>query len=223
MVMTSPPRTVVDCFRKLRLGDAVAIADRALREGLVTPDELVAVFQAQHRWPGSAGSRQALPLVDPRRENWFESASAMALHAAGVPLATPQVEVFSDDGEFLGRVDFLWAEAGVIGEADGEGKLLGTVDEALDRSPDAVARRVVAMGQRSTRLRETGFEVFHWIPRELRDGADLVVRRYLAARRRAQPGRVQATLRCACCKDELAACRWRERITLPPTLYAGGA
>lgn len=223
IVITSAPRTVLDCCRKLRLGDAVAIADHALREGLVTVDELLAEFQGQFRWPGSARSRLALPLVDPRRENWFESTSAVALYSAGVPLATPQVEVLSDGGKFLGRVDFLWQDAGVIGEADGEGKLLGTIDDALDESPAAVSRRVIALGQRSTRLREAGFEVFHWVPRDLRSDGDPVVQRYRAARLSAQPGRVRARLRCACCKSDLSACKWRERITLPSTLSAGGA
>jgi hypothetical protein len=143
-----------------------------------------------------------------------------------VPLGTPQVEVFAISGQFLGRVDVLWAEAGVIGEADGAGKLLGEFDEQEEASsPERVARRVIALGERSTRLREAGFEVFHWTPAELLGDSWAVARRYFEAARRARPERVSAVWRCACCQRDLASCRWATRITLrpPSTLYASGA
>jgi hypothetical protein len=224
--VTTVARTVVDCCRELRTPHAVAIADAALRAGSVTTAELVSMFAFQHRWPGASRSRGALPLVDPRRENWFESASAALLHRDGVPLGTPQVEVFAVSGELLGRVDFLWAEVGVIGEADGSGKLLGEFDEEEQaHSPERVARRVIALGERSTRLREAGFEVFHWTPAELLRDSWVVARRYFDAARRARPDRVNALWRCACCKRDLTSCRWATRITLrpPATLYAAGA
>lgn len=224
--VTTAARTVLDCCRELRARDALAIADAALRSDLCSARELGAMFRFQHRWPGASGSRHVLPLADPRRENWFESASAALLHAEGVPLAIPQVEVSSSSGDFLGRVDFLWLAAGVIGEADGAGKLLGDFDEGEDaRGPQAVARRVIAMGERSARFREAGFEVVHWTPTELMHDAWSVARRYFDAARRADPRRISARLRCGCCRQELESCRWAHQIVLPQpsTLYAAGA
>jgi hypothetical protein len=221
--VTTPARTVVDCCRELRAGDAVAVADAALRSGLVTEDELLAMFRFQHRWPGSGGTRRALPLLDPRRENWFESFSATALHEHGVPLAVPQVNVYSPAGGFLGRVDFLWEGDGVIGEADGVGKLLGEFSPDEDgRTVDEVSRRVVALGERSTRLRELGFEIFHWNPTEMLTDPWPIALRYFDAVRRARPERITAVLRCVCCAGDLKDCRWRDRLYLPPptTMYA---
>jgi hypothetical protein len=224
--VTSTARTVLDCCRELAPRDALAMADAALRLGTSDARDLVTMFRFQHRWPGASGSRSVLPLADPRRENWFESASAALLHSEGVPLATPQVEVSSETGEFLGRVDFLWLEAGVVGEADGAGKLLGDFDgREQGRRPEEVARRVIAMGERSTRLREVGFEVFHWTPSEIMRDAWSVARRYFEAARRADPHRIRAQLRCACCRLDLDSCRWASRIFLPTrsTVYAVGA
>lgn len=224
--VTTAARTVLDCCRELPARDALAVADAALRADMTTAEDLLSVFRFQHRWPGAAGSRQVLTLADPRRENWFESASAALLHREGVPLATPQVEVHSDAGELLGRVDFLWPQAGVIGEADGAGKLLGQFDDR-EEAGDAheVARRVIALGERSSRLREAGFEVIHWNPSELMSDAWLVARRYFEAARRAGSRRVTARLRCACCRQDLEECRWAARIDVPTpsTLFAAGA
>ena len=62
----------------------------------------------------------------------------------GSPGAVPQVVVHDSHGIFLGRVDGYWPDLGVVGEADGRGKYLGDVEPGLDRSPRAVAQRVLA-------------------------------------------------------------------------------
>jgi hypothetical protein len=218
--LTTAARTVLDCFRSLPVADAVAIADAALRTGCAAVEDLLAHLDTQRRWPGTKRSGTGLALVDPRRESWFESASATAFHRLGIEQPTPQVEVYALAGRFLGRVDFLWVELGVIGEADGYGKLLGGLDD--DRSPDAVAQRVIALGERSMRLREVGFEVFHWSPSDLYGPVPPVGRRFLAATRRAQPDRVRAVLVCACCRVEVADCAWRSRLPLQ-TSYSPGS
>jgi hypothetical protein len=165
--VTSPARTVVDCMRSLHIGDAVAIADAALRRGLTSLLEIEDVMDVQHRWPRLGRAHSALPIVDPRRENWLESFSAVSLHQRGIPLATPQVSVFAFDGTFVARVDALWEDYGIVGEADGAGKYLGDFDPRGDRSAEAVARRVMAAGVRETRLRDLGFGVVRWEPDEV--------------------------------------------------------
>jgi hypothetical protein len=190
LVLTGVERTVVDCCRKLHVTEAVAIADAALRSQMTMPKQLVEACHAQHRWPGVAAARRALESVDARRETWLESVSAVAMHLADVPFGVPQVEVLTWEGEFLGRVDFLWLETGVIGEADGYGKLLGTVEPSSDESLTAVARRVIALGERSARLTEAGFGVFHWSPVDLRNqGATLTLRYYAPREEPSRGGR----------------------------------
>ena len=195
LLVTSPARTVVDCFRSLRLGDAVAIGDAALRRGLTSLLEVEDVLDVQRRWPFLGKAWHGIPLLDPRRENWLESYSAAALFLVDIPLATPQVSVFTSDGRFVARVDALWEEEGIIGEADGVGKYLGDFDEHGDRSSQAVARRVVESGARESRLRDLGFEVVRWDPGEITRSPGAMADRWLAARARQDPRRIRARLR----------------------------
>ena len=195
LLVTSPARTVVDCFRSLRLGDAVAIGDAALRGGLTSLLEIEDVLDVQHRWPFLGRARDGIPLLDGGRENWLESYSAAALYREGIPLATPQVSVFTGDGRFVARVDALWEYAGIVGEADGAGKYLGEFDDRGDRSGDAVARRVIQAGVRESRLRELGFAVVRWDPGEITRSPGAVADRWFAARARHDPARIRARVR----------------------------
>ena len=193
--VTSPARTVVDCLRSLRSGDALAVADAALRRGLTSLLEIEDVMDVQYRWPFVGRAHTLLPLLDPRRENWLESYSAARLAESGVPPATPQVEVFDADGRFVARVDALWEEAAVVGEADGAGKYLGDFDASGDRSPGAVARRVIAAGARESRLRELGLAIVRWDPDEIVRRPLEVARRVRLAQSRQELGRVRAFIR----------------------------
>ena len=193
--VTSPARTVLDCFRTLPCGDALAIADAAFRHGLLDTVHLEDALDVMHRWPYLERAHRGIPLIDPRRENWLESYSAAELVAQGVPLATPQVTVYATDGTFVARVDALWERHGVIGEADGAGKYLGDFDSFGDRSPEAVARRVIAAGVRESRLRDLGFGVVRWDPREVATAPSLVARRFAAACASTEVGRIRALIR----------------------------
>ena len=205
--LTAPARSVVDCLRQLWLPDGVAIGDAALRRELVEPHELRAMRLEQRRWQQVTRVDAALPLLDPRRENWLESASAVLLHGSGVPLPIPQVEVFDEWGQFLARVDAYWPHAGVVGEADGRGKYLDD-ETGGDLPVRDVATRVVASAARESRLRDVGLEVFRWEPHEVVHTPDAVARRFHAASRRADPSRVQAVLRCSCCRAALTQCEF---------------
>jgi hypothetical protein len=203
--LTTPGRTVADCLRQLHLADGVAVADAALRQGLVSLGGLAALRREQRRWQGVTRTDAALPLLDPRRENWLESASAAVLGEWGLPLAVPQVEVLDERGDFLGRVDAYWEEAGVVGEADGRGKYLED-DNGSSLPARAVAERLVASAARESRLRDIGLEVIRWDPSEVVRTPELVARRYHAARRRGDPARVRGLVRCACCRLPLTHC-----------------
>lgn len=60
-------------------------------------------------------------FADGRAENAFESISRLAFRTLGLPVPEPQVEVWVGSHR-LARVDFLWREHLVVGEADGKKK-----------------------------------------------------------------------------------------------------
>ena len=99
----------------------------ALRGGATDFLAVEASLDGMRRWRGRPKANAALRLVDPRRESWLESFSFVVLHGLGIDLPTPQVEVFDEWGQFVGRVDGMWIAEGTVAEADGQGKyLLGT-------------------------------------------------------------------------------------------------
>ena len=147
-LMTTPARTWVDVARTSDLADALSAGDSVLRNTSVTLDELRAALE---RHPAKRGLRkveQALPLLNPLRENPLESMSFAFFAATGLPLPECQVEIW-DDESFVGRVDFLWREYAVIGEADGRGKY---------HDPNVL----YAEKRREGRLRALGFIVVRW-------------------------------------------------------------
>jgi very-short-patch-repair endonuclease len=161
---TTSTRTVTDCLRHLPPEDAVAIADAALRAGLVTREELAAAVE-QHRWPRAAAASALLPLLDGRRESALESRSAVVLHRHQVPAPEVQVRVLDDRGRFVARVDTLWEDQGVVGEADGLVKYAGA-------SP---VRAVAEEKQREARLQALGLVVVRWTAEQLDGDPPLVV------------------------------------------------
>jgi hypothetical protein len=160
----------------------------------------------QRRWPGSLRTERVLHLLDPRREGWLESWSAAAFHRMELPRWIPQVVVRDAHDRFLGRVDGYWPGLGVVAEADGRGKYLGDVDPALDRSPDAVAQRVLASGQREVALRSCGLGVVRWTTEEITRQQLRVSARWRAEVQRTDPRGIRATLTCSCCQLPVTSC-----------------
>jgi len=186
--VTSVARTVIDCLRELPLPDAVAIADAALRRGLIVEAELSAVRQEQRGWPFITAADTGLRLLDPLRETWFESWSFIRLWQLGVDLPESQVSVHDHRGRFLGRVDGLWRDDATVAEADGLGKYLGQFDPD-GPSAEAAARTVVAEKAREDRMRDCGLEVVRWdLADLLRDPAN-VADHVANARKRGDPRR----------------------------------
>lgn len=206
MRRTVAARTVVDSARHLSLGDGLAIADAAVRAGATTAEAVRDLREFERRWPGSLRTEQVLRLLDPRREGWLESWSAAAFHRMELPRWIPQVNVHDAHDRFLGRVDGYWPELGVAAEADGRGKYLGDVDPALDRSPDAVAERVLAAGEREVGLRATGLGVVRWTTDEITRHQLRVNARWLGEVRRTDPRGIRATLTCSCCQVPVTSC-----------------
>ena len=206
-----PTRTVLDCIRDMAPGDALAVLDAALRTRVTSGRQLVEMRRHQRRWPGVAGADAILRLGDGRRESWLESSSAWLMASWEVPPGIPQVVVCDARGRFIGRVDILWPELGVVGEADGQAKyLMGARDAGLS-DEELSSRRMHAQDVREERLRGLGLEVFRWGVAQLTDPVELRSR-FFAALARADPGAVTGRFSCSCCARQLAGCGSPTRI-----------
>jgi hypothetical protein len=115
--VTSPLRTVLDCSAVLSIGDAVVVADSALRAGLVGWGELRA---AASRTTGrnAAKVRKVVSLTDPRSASVLEFLLRVLLVLAGLPPDESQF-VIRDGRTFVARVDLVYHRARLVVEADG--------------------------------------------------------------------------------------------------------
>jgi very-short-patch-repair endonuclease len=186
LLVTTPPRTAVDVAADHPLPEALITLDsaarRILRERVGSRRvrdhnrnarllesvrgefiEAMAVAATLHT---RAALRGIVPLVDPRRESALESLSYGEMVRVGFPLPQLQVPVTTPEG--LAFPDFLWAEARVIGEADGKGKY-------TDR--DALLREK----RRQELLEEMGFRVIRWSWEQMRLRPAKVLHRIEAA------------------------------------------
>jgi hypothetical protein len=141
-------RTVVDIGRERGVDGGLVAADAALAKQLVTPADLRAVVRECEGWPGMRAATEAVEFADARSESPLESISRRRMAQCGVPRPRLQVRLAARMGGLLGRVDFYWDEAGVVGEADGMTKYVGDValreeklrQERLERSGLIVVR-----------------------------------------------------------------------------------
>jgi len=191
----APARTVADCLRTMHPANGVAVADQAVRSCATTLRDVRRVIDTERRWRGRPRAVAAVGLVDPRRETWLEAYSFITLHAMGIDLPTPQVEVFDEWGRFIARVDGLWISSGVVGEADGRGKYLMGLAEDDGASGRAAALRVVEEKNREDSLRGLGLEVVRWDTSQIRHQPLEVARRIELARKRGDLGRFSGRLR----------------------------
>ena len=153
--VTTPSRTWVDLARTRPLADALAAGDAALRDQLCSPEQLAAAVEGVSGLRGCRAVARALALLSPLRESPLESASYADFVDWGTPLPEMQVTIHDDDG-FVGRVDFLWRDARVIGECDG----------AMKYESRGV---LIAERHREQRLRDLGYTVVRWTWDELRN------------------------------------------------------
>jgi hypothetical protein len=160
--VTSLTRTIVDIGREHGVGAALVSADAALHQRLTTQTFLRDQVSDCAGWPGVRAARQAIECTDARAESPLESSSRLKLDGL-VPPPEIQASVHARDG-FLGRVDFLWPDCGVVGEADGLQK--------YDAEPEALREEKL----RQERLEAVGLIVVRWGFRDLEDVGALVAR-----------------------------------------------
>lgn len=163
-LVTSPARTVLDVARTASLADALSVGDRAIRTGLVTAAELAERLSLLHDRPGTRRAALALAHLDGARESSLESLSFAHFVQWGIPLPEVQVVIELGTGR-IARVDFLWRDYGLIGEADGAIKYTNGHDLLLQ-------------GQREALLRDLGYIIIRWTWADVVSGA--LLRRLVA-------------------------------------------
>jgi very-short-patch-repair endonuclease len=114
--VTIPTRTVLDCIRTLPLGEALAVADSALRQRILDLDDLFAAAK-RLRGPHSRRIQEVVGLADGRAESVLESALRAILIEAGIDGFEPQHAV--RDRDFSARLDLGHPELRIGLEADG--------------------------------------------------------------------------------------------------------
>lgn len=172
--------------RALALPEALVPLDASTAmAGCRTPEEAAQLLGGLRRYfthcPGIRAVDEYRELVDPRAESPFESWSRGHIVSAGLPMPDIQRQVQGADGR-LYRVDFLWEEYGVIGEADGLAK--------YGADPTAIRRAHAEELQRQRALEAAGWIVVRWTWDELAKNPERVIARIDAALQRARSRRL---------------------------------
>lgn len=116
--VTSTVRTVVDLSRTLPHPHAVAAADSALHQRLVTSAELLEAAAALAPAAGRPQVRQVVTRADGRSESVLETLCRLLLEDAGLrPFETQYV--VRAGRRTVGRVDFAWPDQRLVVEVDG--------------------------------------------------------------------------------------------------------
>jgi very-short-patch-repair endonuclease len=156
--VTSIARTWFDIARHHSLADSLALGDAALRRGDVSRNDLLRVMAHSVARRGTRRARVAAGHLDAARESVLESASWAYFVEHGLPLPRLQVELRTDGGRFVARVDVLWDQARLVGECDGRLKY-------------AVADDLYREKRREDEIRALGYGVIRWGMADLRSPA----------------------------------------------------
>lgn len=116
---TAPARTVADLLRTLDRASAVSVADSALHQKLLAPDDLVHVQRLMARRTGAAIGRSRVSLLDARAESPLETRTRLICVDAGLAPEALQYQVLDGSGAVVARADLAWPSRFVIVEADG--------------------------------------------------------------------------------------------------------
>jgi hypothetical protein len=161
ILCTSAARTALDVARGRALPESLVVLDAAARTA--GTDALVSAYERLGGHKGLRALASAVSLADPRSESPLESASRGVMISAGLPVPDLQVWVRDRSGRDH-RVDFLWPDRGVVGEADGWDKYAAMEDLRAEK-------------RREDALRDAGFVVVRWTSDELWRTPRLVVER----------------------------------------------
>jgi very-short-patch-repair endonuclease len=146
VLLTKPPRTVIDIARTSTFQQGVVVADSALRNEATHTQELREMAAECRRWPGIERALQVAEFADPGAESVLESCARVVFRDHGLPL--PQLQTPLCGQKY--RADFCWPGQMVIVEMDG-----------LAKYADNAGMKVAAQTKRDNDLRRLGYEVIH--------------------------------------------------------------
>lgn len=164
LLVTSVARTVADlAARTSLLGDVVA-ADAALSDGASGERPPLAerwdIVNSAETIPDEDSRARALAVAgfaDGRAESPLESASRVCMALAGAP--PPQLQATVEDLlGFRARLDFVWPEQLIAGEADGASKYR----DAAQRRGRTPAEVFADQAGRERLVRASGLSVIRW-------------------------------------------------------------
>lgn len=176
--LTSLARTVADVCRTASFEASVVVGDAALHTAVVSPEEVTDAAAYAAGRPGYPAALRALSFLDGRSESVGESRSRVVVASLSLPTPDLQASLLDVDGLLMGRVDFLFAEAGVVGEFDGKVKYGKYLRDGQDPGDAVFAEK-----QREDRIRDAGWEVARWTWRDL-DTPDVIGTRIRRAMQR---------------------------------------
>ncbi|WP_144760147.1 hypothetical protein [Curtobacterium sp. 9128] len=117
--VSGPARCWFECASILTVEELVVLGDFFVGpSALATIDDLAAAITRNAR--AAVTARAALGRVRAGAESPMETRMRLSVVDAGFPEPEVNVDVFDDDGQFLGRVDLAWPESRIALEYDGE-------------------------------------------------------------------------------------------------------
>lgn len=149
--VTTLARTLADLALDHSIEVSVPLISQALRSGSADLHDI-----EQRLVKGQRGRRRAqlaLTLSDADYESPSEAFCAVKFYRHSITGMVPQVDAFTDAGEFIGRNDFRHEKAPVVVEVHGVGKFY-----LNPKGPDEAAKR---NHQRNMNLLNAGFTVFN--------------------------------------------------------------
>jgi hypothetical protein len=119
LLITDPLETWADLGGRLAEDDLLAIADALLSRDLARPKDIDRTA-ADRSTPGCRTLRRCANLARHGSASAWESKARYAFHAWGLPEPELNIDLFTSNGHWLARPDFLWRDRKVVGEYDGD-------------------------------------------------------------------------------------------------------
>lgn len=140
--VTSIVDAVVDCARWHGVVDGLVAADACLNRQLVSMAALERNVESKTGMTGIGAAREVLVRASALSESPQETRLRYLMEEAGFRDFIQQVTVRGHDGEFIGRVDFLFPALWAAVEYDGKDKYRGAFgDEPVDAMRKDLARQ----------------------------------------------------------------------------------
>jgi hypothetical protein len=153
--VSGPERTVVDCALRASLVERVQLMEHVLRAGHTTRDRLLRHLERCHLY-GVVAAREAFAYVRERSESPWETWLRLLLALSGLPEPDANVEVRTEGGSLVARVDLLHARWKVVVEYDGRHHETDRAQWARDRrrreALEALGYRVVVVAAADAHL-----------------------------------------------------------------------